>query len=359
MAATKEEKEQEISTNSSQYPFYKSYYYLTREHFETLTSRFHAEIETQIPKIFQRQSKWIMPFYQKGFYIFFRENWLQNEEINYMTDYFTEEWRIQAKFHGSQQSPLEYFEKKQKQKKSISSSSATTTIATLISPLDLREQMFREAKFCNNFRITIALSLIDFFHVESWLDISAGWGDRLIASIARKIQYVGIDPYISLHEGYKKIIDTLSSNNSSSSYTLIADAFEDVSNELFPIQEFDMVGTCPPFFNLEVYSSSPKDSLVRYPTEEAWTKHFLMPSIQKAIRFVKPGKFFVLYLEESVGTSYIEKLKEYLGHSIGMKGPNEETEMMTFIGDLHYYYPENNSRKKKKFRRIHVWQKRK
>src|SRR5690606_7588780 len=89
-----------------------------------------------------------------------------------------------------------------------------------------REQLFKEIRFCNNFRITLALSLIDFFGIDSWLDISAGWGDRLIASIVRGVRYVGVDPYVELHEGYKEIISTLAPKNMQHRYTMICDGFE-------------------------------------------------------------------------------------------------------------------------------------
>src|SRR5690606_6766490 len=125
------------------------------------------------------------------------------------------------------------------------------------------------------------LSLIDFFGIDSWLDISAGWGDRLIASIVRGVRYVGVDPYVELHEGYKEIISTLAPKNMQHRYTMICDGFE---NDYFIGHEeerFDLVGTCPPFFDLEWYSNSPNDSIRRYPTQAEWTGKFLIPSIRK------------------------------------------------------------------------------
>ena len=40
-----------------------------------------------------------------------------------------------------------------------------------------------------------------------WLDISAGWGDRLIAAISLDMEYLGYDPNVKLEPGHTAIIE--------------------------------------------------------------------------------------------------------------------------------------------------------
>jgi hypothetical protein len=62
----------------------------------------------------------------------------------------------------------------------------------------------------------MALNVLKLFRPRKWLDISAGWGDRLAAAIAYTQlsggdfeKYLGTDPNECLQGGYRAMIDEL------------------------------------------------------------------------------------------------------------------------------------------------------
>ena len=119
---------------------------------------------------------------------------------------------------------------------------------------NVREELYSINKllFCTNFRISVCLEVLDIFKPSKWLDISAGWGDRLISALLSPHvqEYCGVDPNPCLHPGYQSIIKHLDPTHQKKC-TLIQDGFETAK---LPDTKFDLVFSSPPFFNLEVYS---------------------------------------------------------------------------------------------------------
>ena len=95
-------------------------------------------------------------------YFIIVDKWQDNYELNSLTDYFTEKVRVKCKF-GKHLSPLEYYQKNKNKYQN-------DTI------INLREKLFLETRFCNNFRVSIVLTILTVFKVKKYLDISAGWG---------------------------------------------------------------------------------------------------------------------------------------------------------------------------------------
>jgi len=83
----------------------------------------------------------------------------------------------------------------------------------------MREAMFALCPEATLFKTTVAKTVYDIFKPKVILDMSSGWGDRLIAAIAYSqtvdytVKYFGYDPNTSLTQGYKDIIDTLAGDN--------------------------------------------------------------------------------------------------------------------------------------------------
>ena len=97
--------------------------------------------------------------------------------INNITDLFTEKIRIHCKFKNHN-SPYEYWNKNKKyiiQK--------TIEKYKKLNIYNIRDTIFYNTKLCNNFRITVCMQILHHFRPKTWLDISAGWGDRLISAI--------------------------------------------------------------------------------------------------------------------------------------------------------------------------------
>lgn len=278
------------------FPWYSNEYKLNLFRIRDIVSRRNTQL-----KIYKSSPTREYPQYQQKFitfnktasYYLIKTPWESNLELNYLTDYFTEKCRFVCQF-GKSSSALEYWKKNYNTIRQY-----LTKQHKPLSNYNVREAMYSMNRklFCNNFRISLCLDVLDIFKPKKWLDISAGWGDRLISAILSPYieEYCGVDPNPCLHPGYKSIIKKLDPKKQKKC-TLIQDAFE---NAKLPDTKFDLVFSSPPFFNLEVYSHTATDSITKYTNVDAWFNGFLMSSIRKSIEYLAPGGYLVLYIAEA------------------------------------------------------------
>ena len=230
---------------------------------------------------------------------------VENKTIHRMailSDYFQEQHRIMAKRINEEQTPYEYWEDNQ---------SAT------------RNQIQRNVKECTTFCPTIISSLIKTFRPKYILDFSAGWGDRLVGVMTHDKHikgYYGIDPNKKLHTGYKNMIRSYLPKHSHSKYIMIEGCAEDVIGGLD--QQFNLVCTSPPYFDLEVYSDEPTQSIKRYPEFEDWYKHFLLYCIELSISKVVYGGILAININDYKEYKIVDRLISDLStnKSIRFKG---------------------------------------
>ena len=85
---------------------------------------------------------------------------------------------------------------------------------------------------CNFFKATLAASVYDLFlrnkpH-KRVLDISAGWGDRLLAALSKNLEtYLAYDPNTALQSGYKEMINEyIPDEKEKEHYDVVAAPFE-------------------------------------------------------------------------------------------------------------------------------------
>lgn len=184
------------------------------------------------------------------------------KRLGQVSDYFQEQNRITAKRYDQGQTPLEYW----KDNKELS-----------------RQDISKNVKECTTFCGTIICVFIRMFKAKKILDFSSGWGDRLFATMTYddKIKhYYGIDPNKSLQTGYKNMIKTFIPKSSHQKYNIICGCAEDTIQHLD--EEFDMIFTSPPYFDLEKYSDDSNQSIKKYPKFEDWYTKFLLNSMIQA-----------------------------------------------------------------------------
>ena len=184
-------------------------------------------------------------------------------------------------------------------------------------------------KFCNNFQVSIAVSIFKIFGAKKIFDSSAGWGDRLIAAIALNTGYLGIDPSKCLKPLYKKIINTLGSNKQS---------IQNIGIEKVDVatigEHYDLCFSSPPFYDLEVYDNLNKEqSITGYKSQLDWEKSFLTVLVEQNISVLLSKGHLALYIPENY---YII---EYLN----------KHKLLTYKGDISFYTPRR--------RKIFIWQK--
>lgn len=138
------------------------------------------------------------------------------------------------------------------------------------------------------FRPTAAKAIYDITKAQRILDMSSGWGDRLVASCGR--EYLGFDPNSSLTDKYKQIIKT---------YNLNAEVrcvpFEE---SVIPNNYFDVMFSSPPYFQCEQYAKEETQSCMRYLTIESWLNNFLFKSIDIIYDSLITGGYLVLNISD-------------------------------------------------------------
>jgi hypothetical protein len=334
----KQTRKQTISKkyNIPVFPWYSNEYKFNLSRIQDIISRRNSQLKiyNKSPSTeYRSYHQKFLTFNKTGSYYIIKSPWNSNLELNYLTDYFTEHCRMRCQF-GKSPSVLNYWKKNYQiiQNRLIKANKKMNNY-------NVREEIYSMNRliFCNNFRISLCLEVLDIFKPKKWLDISAGWGDRLISALlSPHIEvYCGVDPNPCLHPGYKSIIKHIDPSRSKKCF-LIQDGFE--SAEL-PNIKFDLVFSSPPYFNLEVYSDVQTNSITQFTNVDSWFSSFLMPSIQKSIKYLEIGGYLVLYIAEA------HNEVKYIPRMI-----NETNKIAKNIGQ--FYYTDG-----KRIREFYCWQK--
>ena len=116
------------------------------------------------------------------------------------------------------------------------------------------------------------------------LDVCAGWGGRMVGAKSAEspsfagVHYTGIDPCEKTYAALRAIRDELGLHN----VTLIHQPAEVALQQ--PLGTYDIALTSPPYYNLELYSDEPTQSVATKDGYHAWLDTFLKPVIQGVIR---------------------------------------------------------------------------
>lgn len=310
--------------------------------------------ETDVLRNFNKLKKFKPKYYNKlnvnvkfkNRKIIFLEDYDKYKDLYSITDYFSQKCRVRCIFNiVENENVLDLFNKnKDKILKNIKQSKKP------LNYYNINEEIFRNFKQCTNFNTTIVMSLLGIFKPKKWLDFSAGWGDRLIGAIAYGCEYTGVDPSECMNPIYKNIIQKLVPTKNLHKYKIIKNGFENV--KIQP-NNYDLVFTSPPFFDLEIYEDNNKQSVKKFKTVDSWKKNFLFPSIDKSYTSLKKGGYLALYITDFKSSTYIKDMLEYVKNNI---------KDMNYLGNIYWINKDvlKNKNKKllnRKLRIVYVWQK--
>lgn len=167
----------------------------------------------------------------------------------------------------------------------------------------------------NQFRPSWAKKIYCIYQPKSILDISAGWGGRLLGAIAMGIPYIGFDTNINLKDSYDEIIELLKPKK-----TKII--FKDSSTVDYSKYDYDMVFTSPPYYTTETYSNMPE-----YKSKEDFNEKFLFPTVEKSYKYLKKSGHYILNIPIEIYNSLIPilgKANESIPLNLTVRDPKKK-----------------------------------
>ncbi len=150
-------------------------------------------------------------------------------------------------------------------------------------------------QMCSNFRPAAAKAVYDYFNANNVLDMSTGYGGRLLGFLASNSKgfYYGVDPHPKTCACNNKIAKFFKQQNR---VKIICSPFEDVEN--LP-KSIDLAFTSTPYFTKEIYDENSKtQSRERYPEYAEWCKYFLKPLIQKTYNVLEKSGVMALNIND-------------------------------------------------------------
>ena len=130
-----------------------------------------------------------------------------------------------------------------------------------------------QVRECTQFKPSLAVAIIHRFKATRMLDISAGWGDRLSAAIAAGLEkYQAFDPNTSLKAGHTRLIEKFAKPAEQGRFVVTYTGFEYAE---LAANDYDLVFTSPPFFDFEVYTDIPGQSVDTYKSLDTWLVRYV------------------------------------------------------------------------------------
>jgi SAM-dependent methyltransferase/16S rRNA G966 N2-methylase RsmD len=233
-----------------------------------------------------------------------------------ITDYFCEPIRTKAIVKSENISSYDYFIKHE-----FELIDELKNDNKSVTNYNMRELLFKKVKEATLFKVSTAKAILEIlasrlenFNISDfkWLDISAGWGDRLITAIASNVKkYVAFDPNIELKECHQRAIETLAASQDLSKFKIIYEPFE---KAILNIKEkFNLVFTSPPFFDFEIYTNATDNqSIQKYPQFNKWMESFLFKSLFESWERLEDNGFMAIYIMDIGNYSIVEPMYNYI-----------------------------------------------
>lgn len=195
----------------------------------------------------------------------------------------------------------------------------------------------KKVKRTSVFPVRVAKTLIAKFGKDKMkiLDPCAGYSSRLIGFLTNGYEgtYIGIDPCKKTIEGLKRTYDTLGTSSKNHNCELINDCAETAMNSIN--DNFDIIFTSPPYFNLEKYDINQSQSYLKYPEYEMWLNDFLFKIIDESYRLLNKDGVFILNVGNARSNKIIDDVDKYVNNvfrvedTILMHSPSQWHESIT------------------------------
>lgn len=115
-------------------------------------------------------------------------------------------------------------------------------------------------------------AFIEEFGVKSLYDPCGGWGHRLLG--ASSIQYIYNDIWKDSVKGVEAIARR---------FNLKVPIYNNDSSTFIPVEDYEAVFTCPPYFNVEIYDDTPFASIDMY---KLWWQNTLKCAVKPSVKYI-------------------------------------------------------------------------
>ena len=133
-------------------------------------------------------------------------------------------------------------------------------------------------------------------------DFSAGWGARCLAAMSLRYNYIGVDPLTSdnINDMIKFYKNSKELHISGSHICYNVCSQDEVLYELLP-DNIDLAFSCPPYFNLEVYSKDATQSYNQYSNYNDWLEYYWRPTVKICHNKLKDNGKLVFIIKDRYG----------------------------------------------------------
>lgn len=162
-------------------------------------------------------------------------------------------------------------------------------------------KMFTGTQSVSNFRPTAAKKMYELYtnDGDTVLDMSSGFGGRLIGASALNIHYIGIEPSTDTYNGLVDMVDD---------FNIDAEIHKVGSEDFLPEEEsIDFCFTSPPYFNTEQYSDEETQSYKKFSTQEEWMNGFMKKTLENCYHGLKKGKYMAINIANVKSYPLIEQ----------------------------------------------------
>lgn len=176
------------------------------------------------------------------------------------------------------------------------------------------------------FKPVIAMDIYCKYKPKSVLDMTMGWGGRLVGACALDIpKYTGIDLNTSLKKSYEDMVKVLK-QYSKTDITLYFKSALDIDYSKI---NYDMVLTSPPYYNIETYKGQTKI------TKDEWDNEFYAPLFEKTFKYLQKGGHYCLNIPsevyERIATKILGKADEFIPLYKSKRTANEKYKEYIYV----------------------------
>ena len=220
-----------------------------------------------------------------------------------------------------------------------------TLKAEKVDKSSLRTSIGLRKYICSQFKPNVAKLIYDFYveslpnefrdnsnKVNTVLDFSMGWGDRLCGFYASKAtKYIGIDPRTENHPIYNRQKEFYETWMGKKKETIFIESPAEDADLTKYEDSVDLIFTSPPYFSVERYSYDDTQSWVRHKNIDRWNKDFLHKALNNVLTTLKKGGLLMVNISDVNASSQGTK-----GGKQWLKICDPMNEYLQSRGDMKY-----------------------